>query len=69
MTEETAKEATTQREVKSIGKKTVEKTMEINDRSMQTMHIGSAKDAHDIHALGTTRLEKLMQTLKIQWLR
>jgi hypothetical protein len=26
---------------------------------MQTMHIGSVKDAHDIHALGTTRLEKL----------
>ena len=26
---------------------------------MQTMHIGSAKDAHDIQALSTTRLEKL----------
>jgi hypothetical protein len=26
---------------------------------MQTMHIGPAKDAHDIQALGTTRLEKL----------
>ena len=45
--------------VKSIGKKTEAKTKEIKDKSMQTMHIGPAKDAHDIQALGTTRLEKL----------
>ena len=45
--------------VKSIGKKTEEKTKEIKDKSMQSMHIGPAKDAHDIQALGTTRPEKL----------
>jgi hypothetical protein len=45
--------------VKSIGKKTEEKTKELKDKSMQTMHIGPAKDAHDIQALGATRLEKL----------
>ena len=45
--------------VKSIGKKTEEKTKDLKDKSMQTMHIGPAKDAHDIQALGTTRLEKL----------
>ena len=45
--------------VKSVGMKTEEKTMELKDKSMQTMHIGPAKDAHDIQALGTTRLEKL----------
>ena len=45
--------------VKSIGKKTEEKTKEIKDKSMQSMHIGPAKDGQDIHALGTTRLEKL----------
>src|ERR671932_829786 len=45
--------------VKSIGKKTEEKTKELKDKSMQTMHIGPAKDAHDIQALGTTELEKL----------
>jgi vacuolar-type H+-ATPase subunit E/Vma4 len=45
--------------VKSVGKKTEEKTKELKDKSMQTMHIGSAKDAHDIQALSTTRLEKL----------
>ena len=26
---------------------------------MQTIHIGPANDAHDIQALGATRLEKL----------
>jgi hypothetical protein len=45
--------------VKSIGKKTEEKTKELKDKSMQTMHIGPAKDAHDIQALGSIRLEKL----------
>jgi hypothetical protein len=45
--------------VKSIGKKTEEKTKELKDKSMQTSGIGPAKDAHDIQALGTTRLEKL----------
>jgi hypothetical protein len=45
--------------VKSVGMKTEEKTKELKDKSMQTMHIGPAKDAHDIQALGTTRLEKL----------
>jgi hypothetical protein len=44
---------------KSIGKKTEEKTKDLKDKSMQTMHIGPAKDTHDIQALGTTRLEKL----------
>jgi hypothetical protein len=39
--------------------KTEEKTKELKDKSMQTMHIGPAKDAHDIQALGTTRLENL----------
>jgi hemerythrin-like domain-containing protein len=45
--------------VKSVGKKTEEKTKELKDKSMQTTGIGPAKDAHDIQALGTTRLEKL----------
>ena len=45
--------------VKSVGMKTEEKTKELKDKSMQTMHIGPAKDAHDIQALGTTRLENL----------
>jgi hypothetical protein len=37
--------------VKSIGKKTEEKTKELKDKSMQTMRIGPAKDTHDIQAL------------------
>jgi hypothetical protein len=45
--------------VKSIGKKTEEKTKELKDKSMQTTGIGPSKDAHDIQALGTTRVEKL----------
>ena len=45
--------------VKSVGKKTEEKTKELKDKSMQTIGIGPTKDAHDIQALGTTRLEKL----------
>jgi len=45
--------------VKSIGKKTEEKTKELKDKSMQTTGIGPTKDAHDIQALGTTRLEKV----------
>ena len=45
--------------VKSVGMKTEEKTKELKDKSVQTMHIGPAKDAHDIQALGTTRLENL----------
>jgi hypothetical protein len=45
--------------IKSIGKKTEEKTKDLKDKSMQTIHIGPANDAHDIQALGTTRLEKL----------
>jgi uncharacterized protein YpuA (DUF1002 family) len=61
MTEETAKEAaeSIKEKVRSIGKKTEEKVKDLKDKSMQTTGIGPTKDAHDIHALGTTRLEKL----------
>jgi uncharacterized protein YpuA (DUF1002 family) len=61
MTEETAKEAaeSIKEKVKSIGKKTEEKVKEIKDKSMETTGIGPTKDAHDIQALGTARLEKL----------
>src|SRR5919199_215236 len=45
--------------VKSIGKKTEEKTKELKDKSMETTGIGPTKDAHDIQALGTTKVEKL----------
>jgi hypothetical protein len=45
--------------VKSVGIKTEEKTKELKDKSMQTVGVGTAKDVHDIHALATTRLEKL----------
>jgi hypothetical protein len=45
--------------VKSLGKKTEEKTKDLKDKSMQTVGISPAKDAHDIQALGTIRLEKL----------
>jgi ATP-dependent exoDNAse (exonuclease V) alpha subunit len=49
--------------VKSAGKKTIakteKKTKELKDKSMQTTGIGPAKDARDIQALGTTRVEKL----------
>jgi hypothetical protein len=45
--------------VKSVGKKTEEKTKELKDKSMQTTGIGPAKDARDIQALGTAKLEKL----------
>ena len=43
--------------VKSVGKKTEEKTKELKDKSMETTR--PTKDAHDIQALGTTRLEKV----------
>jgi len=61
MTEETAKEATEslKEKVKSIGKKTEEKAKDLEDKSMETTGIDSTKDAHDIQALGTARLEKL----------
>jgi uncharacterized protein YpuA (DUF1002 family) len=61
MTEETAKEAaeSIKEKVKSIGKKTEEKVKDLKDKSMETTGIGPTKDAHDLHALGTTRLEKL----------
>lgn len=61
MTEETTKEAaeSIKEKVKSIGKKTEEKVKDLKDKSMETTGIGPTKDAHDIHALGTTRLEKL----------
>jgi uncharacterized protein YpuA (DUF1002 family) len=61
MTEETAKEAaeSIKEKFKSIGKKTEEKVKDLKDKSMETTGIGPTKDAHDIHALGTTRLEKL----------
>jgi molybdopterin-biosynthesis enzyme MoeA-like protein len=54
MTEETAKEAakSLKEKIKSISKKTEEK-------SMETTGIGPTKDAHDIQALGTTKVEKL----------
>jgi ATP-dependent exoDNAse (exonuclease V) alpha subunit len=42
-----------------VGKKTEEKTKELKDKSIQSVDIGPTKDAHDIHALGTTRVEKL----------
>jgi hypothetical protein len=45
--------------VKSIGKKTEEKTKDLKDKSMQTVGIGPARNAQDIQALGTIRLEKL----------
>jgi len=45
--------------VKSVSKKTEAKTKELKDKSMQTTGIGPTKDAHDIQALGTKRLEKL----------
>jgi uncharacterized protein YpuA (DUF1002 family) len=45
--------------VKSVSKKTEEKTKEIKDKSIQSTGIGPTKDAHDIQALGVTRLEKL----------
>jgi hypothetical protein len=49
--------------VKSVGKKTVtkteEKTKQLKDKSTQTAGIGPRKDAHDIQALGSTRLEKV----------
>jgi uncharacterized protein YpuA (DUF1002 family) len=61
MTEETAKEAaeSIKEKVKSIDKKTEEKVKDLKDKSMETTGIGPTKDAHDIQALGTTRLEKL----------
>ena len=61
MTEETAKEAaeSIKEKVKSIGKKTEEKVKDLKDKSMETTGIGPTKDTHDLHALGTTRLEKL----------
>ena len=61
MTEETAKEAaeSIKEKVKSIGKRTEEKVKDLKDKSMETTGIGPTKDAHDIQALGTTRLEKL----------
>ena len=46
--------------VTSVGKKTEEKTKELKDKSMQTTGIGPAKDAHDIQALGTAKVEKLI---------
>jgi hypothetical protein len=49
--------------VKSVGKKTItkteEKTKQLKDKSTQTAGIGPGKDAHDIQALGSTRLEKV----------
>jgi ATP-dependent exoDNAse (exonuclease V) alpha subunit len=61
MTEETAKEAaeSLKEKLKSIGKKTEEKAKDLKDKSMETMHIGPTQDAHDIQALGTTKVEKL----------
>jgi uncharacterized protein YpuA (DUF1002 family) len=61
MTEETANEAaeSIKEKVKSIGKKTEEKVKDLKDKSMETTGIGPTKDAHDIQALGTTRLERL----------
>ena len=61
MTEETAKEAaeSIKEKVKSIGKKTEEKVKDLKDKSMESTGIGPTKDAHDIQALGTIRLEKL----------
>jgi hypothetical protein len=44
--------------VKSVGKKTEEKTKELKDKSIQSVGIGPTKDAHDIQALGTTKVEK-----------
>ena len=63
MTEETANEAaeSIKEKVKSIGKKTEEKVKDLKDKSMETTGIGPTKDAHDIQALGTTRLEKLLE--------
>jgi ATP-dependent exoDNAse (exonuclease V) alpha subunit len=45
--------------VKSVGMKTEEKTKELKEKSMQTMHVGPANDAHDIQALGSSRIEKI----------
>src|ERR687886_1664991 len=45
--------------VKSIAKKTEEKAKDLKEKSMKTTGIGPTKDAHDIQALGTTKVEKL----------
>jgi hypothetical protein len=49
--------------VKSVGKKTIakteEKTKQLKDKSTQTAGIGPEKDAHDIQALDSTRLQKI----------
>ena len=61
MAEETAKEAgeSIKGKVKSIAKKTEEKAKDLKDKSMKTTGIGPTKDAHDIQALGTTKVENL----------
>lgn len=50
--------------VKSAGKKTItkteEKTKELKDKSTRSIGIGPEKDAHDIQALGSTNLEKVV---------
>src|SRR4051812_30589007 len=47
--------------VKSVGMKTEEKTKELINpcRPCILMHIGPANDAHDIQALGSSRIEKI----------
>jgi hypothetical protein len=50
---------TLKEKVKKTITKTEEKTKPLKDKSEQTAGIGSEKNAHDIQALGSTRLEKL----------
>jgi hypothetical protein len=54
---------TLKEKVKSAGMKTItkteEKTKQVKDKSEQTAGIGREKNAHDIQALDSTRLEKL----------
>jgi hypothetical protein len=54
---------TLKEKVKSAGMKTItkteEKTKQVKDKSEQTAGIGSEKNAHDIQALDSIRLEKL----------
>jgi hypothetical protein len=49
--------------VKTVGKKTItkteEKTKQLKDKSTQTAGIGPGKDAHDIQALASTRLQNV----------
>ncbi|MBV9176160.1 MAG: hypothetical protein JO327_07315 [Nitrososphaeraceae archaeon] len=59
---------TLKEKVKSAGMKTItkteEKTKRIKDKSEQTAGVGPEKNAHDIQALDSTRLEKLAKVFE-----